>query len=210
MKVIGIELDNVLRNRNYQIAKYYTKEIDKTLDIEDIDISVFDSAAKLFKSKKAREKFLYEDFPYELYGCARAMEKDIVTILNQWTLEHEDEYEVILYSPMEGGITIQSTYFFLSKTGCRVRKVYFPIKTQDIWKLCDIVITANKKVINTKPNDKQVIGIAVSDNKTALKECDEYFNSLNDTLKNSSILLKGVEKSKKVSIFYKIRNIFKK
>ena len=34
---IGIELNDVVRNVNKQILKYYQKDIDPTLDLDDID-----------------------------------------------------------------------------------------------------------------------------------------------------------------------------
>ena len=39
MITIGIELNNVVRDINKQIIKYYAKEFDNTLDIDDIDTS---------------------------------------------------------------------------------------------------------------------------------------------------------------------------
>lgn len=58
MITIGIELNNVVRDINKQIIKYYAKEFDNTLDIDDIDTScdVLNDICK-FDSKHVRNNF---------------------------------------------------------------------------------------------------------------------------------------------------------
>ena len=57
---IGIELNHVVRNINKQIIKYYIKEFNLNVDMEDIDDKedIFKDFAK-FESKYAKNNFLY-------------------------------------------------------------------------------------------------------------------------------------------------------
>ena len=56
---IGIELNHVVRNINKQIIKYYIKEFNLNVDMEDIDDKedIFKDFAK-FESKYAKNNFL--------------------------------------------------------------------------------------------------------------------------------------------------------
>ena len=104
MITIGIELNHVVRDINKQIVKYYAK----------------------FESKHARNNFLYIDYPYEIFGCASTVEKNLSTKITSWLSDIEniedEDIRIAFYSLDEEALTIQSTYFFLSKIGTRVRK----------------------------------------------------------------------------------------
>ena len=52
----------------------------------------------------------------------------------------------------ESELSIQSTYFFLSKIGARVRMMFFPQSADELYDMCDIVITANKEVVEGAPS----------------------------------------------------------
>ena len=59
MITIGIELNHVVRDINKQIVKYYAKEFDPSIDIEEVDKSddVLSTTCK-FESKHARNNFI--------------------------------------------------------------------------------------------------------------------------------------------------------
>ena len=62
MITIGIELNHVVRNINKQILKYYQKEFDPSLDIDELDDKkdVLEAYTK-FKSKNEKNNFIYID-----------------------------------------------------------------------------------------------------------------------------------------------------
>jgi hypothetical protein len=198
MVTIGIELNHVVRNINKQILKYYDKEFKKDLDIDEIDTKddVFKYAT--FESKKQKYNFFYIDYPYEIFGCSETMEKMLAVKITTWLEEIEDiedeDIRIIFYSLNEDALSIQSTYFFLSKIGARVRKVFFPKTIAEIWDECDVVITANKEVVEAEvPEGKKVILInrlfnegvkdkafANYDNLSDIIEDNNFFNALID------------------------------
>ena len=123
---IGIELNHVVRNINGQMLKYYAKDIDPSIDIEEINDKedVLEKYLK-FPSKHDKNEFIYIDYPYEIFGCAKTMEKNLPTSITNWLSDISDiedkEIKIIFYSLGEEALTIQSSYFFLSRIGTRVR-----------------------------------------------------------------------------------------
>lgn len=163
MITIGVELNHVVRNINKQIVKYYTKEYAPDVDPDDIDDreDVLKTFAK-FDSKYERNNFLFIDYPYEIFGCANTMEKKLAVKITNWLTDisniEDEDIRIIFYSMNEEAITIQSTFFFLSKIGTRVRKVIFPKSIEEVWEECDVVITARDEFFEKEiPEGKKVV-----------------------------------------------------
>lgn len=188
MLTIGIELNNVVRNVNKQILKYYKRDVDDSIDLDEIDdkSDIFKGCVK-FKSKKDKYNFIYIDYPYEIFGCANAMEKDLPTKITLW-LEaisniREDDVRIIFFSLDEDNLTIQSTYFFLSKTGSRVRKVIFPKDDLEVWNECDAIITTKTDFFDEGvPEGKKVVLINREYNSDYKDKAFLNYNSLSDII----------------------------
>ena len=152
MLVVGVELNHVVRNINKQLLKYYQKEFDPSMDIDELDdrVDVIEKYMN-FKSKKEKNDFIYIDYPYEIFGCANTAEKKLAVKITNWLTDisniEEEDIRIVFYSLNEEALTIQSTFFFLSKIGTRVRKIFFPKNVSEIWDECDVVITANPDVL---------------------------------------------------------------
>ena len=175
MITIGVELNHVVRNINKQIVKYYTKEYAPDVDPDDIDDreDVLKTFAK-FDSKYERNNFLFIDYPYEIFGCANTMEKKLAVKITNWLTDisniEDEDIRIIFYSLNEEAITIQSTFFFLSKIGTRVRKVIFPKTIEEVWDECDVVITARDEFFEKEiPEGKKVVLI----NRPFNKDCKD-------------------------------------
>lgn len=163
MLTIGVELNHVVRNINKQILKYYAKEFDPSMDWEELDDrkDVLEEYTK-FKSKIEKNNFIYIDYPFEVFGSANTMEKKLATKITNWLSDitniEEEDIRIVFYSLHEEALTIQSTFFFLSKIGSRVRKVFFPKNVSEIWEECDVVITANNELFeNETPEGKKIV-----------------------------------------------------
>ena len=197
MITIGVELNHVVRNINKQIIKYYAKEYAPDVDPDDIDDreDVLKTFAK-FDSKYERNNFIFIDYPYEIFGCANTMEKKLAVKITNWLTDisniEDEDIRIIFYSMNEEAITIQSTFFFLSKIGTRVRKVIFPKSIEEVWKECDVVITARdeffekeipegkKVVLINRPfnNDCKDKAFLNYDNLSEIITDEEFFNKL--------------------------------
>lgn len=214
---IGIELNNVVRNINKQIIKYYKKDINKSFDDENVDYNVLNIIDTLnFKSNKDKFEFMYVDYPFEVFGCAPTMHRNLSVTINNWLVDlsnkEDDKYEVKLFSLKEEGLSIQSTYHFLSKIGCRVREMLFPKDGKDMWDKCDVIITTNERIVYNKPKEKVVVLINTNDNKLLQNSADLTYDSLMDVITDEKFIDKvrlfSIEK--KSTLIDKIKKIFKK
>jgi len=191
---IGIELNNVVRNVNKQILKYYQKDIKPELDIDDIDEKddVFKYAK--FDSLTDKNEFIYIDYPFEIFGSAKPMDKELPMLMNNWLSEltnyEDDEVEVSFFSLNEEALTIQSSYFFLSKIGTRVRKIVFPKDIDEIKNDYDVIITGNKEVIDFFDGNDNVYTILIPNGTTDDCKSTEKYDSLNDVIKDNKLLEK--------------------
>ena len=195
--VIGIDLNDVLRDYTSQFASYYKKVVDPDFDIDNMDFFT-DNFRYLFpfESDKAYQDFVYEDCAYELYGCASPCDKALPARFNNW-LQNDlanmdfEKPRVMLVSPFEFGLTIQGTHFFLSKNAYRAREIYFPKDSQDIWNRCDIVVTASAKLLSKRPNDPKKIGIKIKNKVNESGEAEYNFDSMLQLLSDTE---NGMEK----------------
>ena len=118
--------------------------------------------------------------------------------LTNWLTEltniEDEDIRVVFYSLHEEALTIQSTFFFLSKIGTRVRKVFFPTSIDEVWNECDVVITANDEFFeNEIPDGKKIVLINKPfnekyketaslnyDNLSYLIEDNDFFNKIKE------------------------------
>lgn len=182
---LAIDINDVIRDNLYQFRYIYQKYIDNTFDIDLDTIDTYNIMDHYpFESKDELNQFKYIDYPFELYGRAKVCDKGLPYALNDYlekTLRDLDEIpHVILFSPFEIGLTIQSTFSFLSARTLRAREIYFPIDSMTIYDRADVVITAQPSLIENCPDNKTVIKI----NKPYNKDIDtKYsFDSMMDVI----------------------------
>lgn len=191
---IGIELNDVVRNINRQYLKYYQKAIDHSFDIDDIDDKKDVLSMLKFSSQNEKDEFIYTEYPYEIFGCADSMEKNLAAGMRSWTERlsdiEDDDVRLSFYSLEEGGLTIQATYFFLSKLGTRARKVFFPIKIDEVWEECDVVITANEKLFNNVPEGKKIVLINREKNSEFRDRAQLNYDSLVELMNDNMFFSK--------------------
>lgn len=196
MLTIGVELNHVVRNINRQILKYYAKEYDPSMDWEELDdkVDVIEKYTK-FESKFEKNNFIYIDYPYEIFGCANTMEKKLAVRITNWLSDitniEDEDIRIIFYSLDEDALTIQSTYFFLSKIGARVRKVIFPKTIDELWEECDAVITARNEFFEREtPEGKKVVLINRDFNKEHKDEAFLNYDNLSDVIDDNNFFNK--------------------
>lgn len=175
---IAIDINDVLRDYTNQFIRCYNKIIDPFFKITSEEITDFDFF-NVFpfvdsngnQNKELYYKFKYEDAAFDLFGRADVTERRLISDMILWiqnTLRNFDEDkipEVMIVSPFEMNLSIQSTLSFLAKMGNRVREIYFPIDSSTIWDKCDLLITANPNLISSVPDNKVVFKINAPYNK---------------------------------------------
>lgn len=195
---IAIDINDVVRDFSNNFVRYYIEGYNHEFDLSDFEFWTNDMSALFpFASQKAYFAFVYGDYAFELYGKCPTCTKNLTSELNDWTektikdLDIDEDIELMFVSPMEYGLSIGNTYFFLSKLGTKIREVYLPSDSSTIWDKCDVLITANPKLLETKPEGKTSIKIKAEYNKDS--EADYTFKDLSTFLSDSKNVEKLVE-----------------
>lgn len=184
---IAIDINDVIRDNMFQFRHIYQKYVDNTFDIELDDVTSFNMMEVYpFSSEDELFQFKYVDYAFELFGRAESCGKMLPYSFNDWiektlrNLDEENVPEIILFSPFEMALSIQSTYSFLSAKGIRARGILFPKDSSTIYDKADIVITAQPSLIENCPEGKYVIKV----NKPYNKDCESKyaFNSMDDII----------------------------
>lgn len=189
---IAIDINDVIRAYTAQFANYYKKNIDRELDIDNIDVWTNDLKQVFnFESQQKYLEFLYNDYPYEIFGCAQTIGKNTGSRLTDWCKELEDLDEVpelCLVSTGEYDKTIGSTFFFLSKIGTKIGEVHLLLKENNVWDLCDVLVTANPVLLAIKPENKKSIKINAQYNEEF--DADFTYETFVDFLNDNEIIIK--------------------
>lgn len=205
VKRIAIDINDVLRDYTRQFANMYKKIINPSFEIayEDInDFNFLNIFPFLDDNGNADmylfNKFKYEDCAFEIYGRAEAMDRMLPADFNLWTqntMRNFDEEmlpEIILFSPFEMNLSIQSTLSFLARFGVRTREIHFPSDSVKMWDKCDIMITANPNLLAAKPDNKISFKINAPYNKEAKGTYE--FDSMSDIIHDdNNTLIKLIE-----------------
>lgn len=184
---IAVDLNDVLRDFTANFGKYFRRCYDEDINLDEIEIETNDlSEVFPFKSRYDYEHFTYEDFAWELFAKCPLCDSGLGAAFSNWVtktvtdIDTEDPIEVMIVSPMEYGLTIPSTYWFISKAGCRTREVYLPMDSLTIWDKCDVLITANPKLLKNKPEGKKSVKIVADYNNDC--EADFTYDNMLDFL----------------------------
>ena len=195
---IAIDLNDVLRDYTANFGEYFKKGYDKDINLDEIEITTNDlSEVFPFKSRYDYEHFVYEDFAWELFAKCPSCERGLGAAFSNWVtktitnIDVEEPIDIIIVSTMEYGITIPATYWFISKLGCRAREIYLPTDSSTIWDKCDVLITANPKLLLEKPEGKKSVKIKTDYNANC--EADFEYNNMLEFLSRDEYIEKLVQ-----------------
>lgn len=183
---IGITLNEVIRDYLNQLIYTYQKYIGDT-DIKPEDIKSLD-LLNYFKFKDIDElnKFLYMEAPLEICGHADQLHDGVVNHLNNFIMDIKDDGEhTIQLVSREANKSIPSTLFFLSKLGARFENIRFVTNYSDKWVGVDVLITANPKALENKPEGK--ISVKVKAPYNTDTKADFEIDSILDFIKDSDL-----------------------
>jgi len=189
---IGISINEVLRDFIGQFIYTYDKYIVPELeadgvtvsDLEIEDVTSFNLMDHFeFTDINRFNTFLYLEAPLEIFGHADLMSDGLMNHFNNFlvNIKDDEEHEVYLVS-REVDKSIPSTYFFLSKTGCKSDKIQFCSSNENEWDGIDVLVTANSIALENKPQGKISIKVKSPYNKDvkADYEIDTLLDFIND------------------------------
>ena len=214
---IGIELNGVLRDTIEKFKQTYERylideEYDEKLKIyEAIDnnedykeilnqvetpfkyevLSEVDSMdlTKHFAFPNGDEfyKFMYQEFPMQIFGHAPSAEMTSFNDLNDLYHKYRNEHDLLIVSD-EIGKSKPASLFFISKFGCLLEKVKFYSNQtiNSMWNEVDVLLTANPDLLLNYPQNKFVVKYETKYNKqvfspytiSSLKEFDSMLENI--------------------------------
>lgn len=199
--IIAIDINDIIRDTSGQFLKTYQKFINPNFELDENGIYSFNQMEVYpFESEDALIKFKYIDYPYELYARASVMENMLPYIFNTWCdktlkdLDEENIPHIILFSPFEMALSIQSTLAFLSSNVFRCREYYFPTNSMTIYDKADIVVTTQPSLIEQCPENKIVIKIETDYNKDI--ETQYSYKSLSSLINDPKKLIINILENK--------------
>ena len=199
--IIAIDINDIIRDTSGQFLKTYQKFINPNFELDENGIYSFNQMEVYpFESEDALIKFKYIDYPYELYARANVMENMLPYIFNTWCdktlkdLDEENIPHIILFSPFEMALSIQSTLAFLSSNVFRCREYYFPTNSMTIYDKADIVVTTQPSLIEQCPENKIVIKIETDYNKDI--ETQYSYKSLSSLINDPKKLIINILENK--------------
>lgn len=180
---IAITLNENIRDLTSQVLDVFGRYNMGELDTHNIS---YNNLSDLFVKKSDYENFLYNEASLEIFGHASSTNLGIVSLLNRFILdtEYEEKHEITLISE-ERNNSIQATYFFLAKIGCKIKNIKFFHDYNNVWDFFDVIITNEPTILNSKPDDK----ISVKINKEYNSDCKSNLESenLDDFIENNMI-----------------------
>lgn len=181
---IGIDVNGVLRDTYTKFQRVYESNlIENNLEndpnnhvLEEVEEFVYEfegpitssTLTDFFKFKDQEEylKFMYEEFPMQIFGHAPSTEMNTFNILNETYLEFRSQHDLLIVSN-EIGKAKPSTLFFLSKFGCLFEKIVFYSQStiDSLWNEVDILVTSNSELLENHPSGKILIKYETEYNK---------------------------------------------
>ena len=158
---IAISINGILRDLLGKIKKVHKKYYDSDVE-EDLN---YDNIKELlnFKDQDELLEFLYREAPMEIFGHATEIKNNFIRSLNELAGINKD-YTFTLISD-EVGRGISATFWFLAKYGCSIKniKFYNMSEVEDLWGEFDLIFTNDEPIIKSKPVDKQLYTLNVSE-----------------------------------------------
>lgn len=110
------------------------------------DIFLFKKPEEIkLSAKEVYNRFMYEDYCFEIHGSAPIMYKNMDVHVKNFYLKYSEKADFVVMS-VENHFSIPPTLFFLSKT-CRFKEYLFVDNAVDMWKHCDILITTDPEIL---------------------------------------------------------------
>jgi|JFJP01.1.fsa_nt_gi hypothetical protein len=132
-------------------------QVDEKLGDAPADAFLFKGAKEIhLTAKEVFNRFLYEDFVFEIHGSTPMMYKGMDLHVNEFYQKYKDTVEFVLFSK-ENQLSIPSTLFFLSKTRCRFSNYRFVETNDEMWEGLDILVTTDPELLDNVPEGKNVI-----------------------------------------------------
>ena len=121
-------------------------QVDEKGDAEADSILFKPEEEKKLTAKEVYNRFMYQDFLFELHGAAPKMYPQLDLDINKFLDKYRDTASFTVMS-VENRFSIPPTLFFLSKVQCRFTDYKFLDNAIDMWKHVDVLITTDPEIL---------------------------------------------------------------
>ena len=123
-------------------------QIDEKTGEANADFALFKAPQEVHLTpREVYNRFMYEDFLFEVFGSAPMMYKDMDLHVNKFQEKYKDFVDFIVVSK-ENVFSIPSTLFFLSKIRSRFGNYRFVETNEEIWEGLDYLITTDPELLD--------------------------------------------------------------
>lgn len=190
------EVNNILKDDLLEInpIDYHLGENDGRSDAE---LFLTNKETTYLTPEEVFNRFLYEDYLLEIFGNAKSSYLNVDLDVNMLITKFKD-CEFIFFSK-ENDISIQPTFFFLSKNKFKVRNVRFFRDYSEINGLFDVIITT----------DPELIKLCKKENVTCVSIVKPYNNKLSGvflSVNEIKDLINNKKFEKKINKYVKHKN----
>jgi len=135
-------------------------QVDERLKEAPADAFLFKAPEKkVLLAKEVYNRFMYEDYVFEIHGSAPVMYRNMEVVVNNFNQKYTDTVNFTLFS-VENRFSIPSTLFFLSKMVSRFKNISFVDKAVDMWNDVDVLMTTDPELLELgAPWGKKMIKI---------------------------------------------------
>jgi hypothetical protein len=156
-------------------------QVDEKTGEAPVDHLAFKKEKEKLTAKEIYNRFMYEDYVFEIHGSAPIMYKQMDLHVEKFYLKYCNHVDFVLKSK-ENWFSVPPTLFFLSRIFSRFKKYHFVSSNEEMWDDIDILITTDPEIINGKvPEGKKIIKLERPYNKDLMKgEIDDKILQIND------------------------------
>jgi hypothetical protein len=140
---------------------------DEKLGEAPADFAIFKAPQEIhLTAKEIYNRFMYEDFLFEIFASAPMMYKDMDLHVNKFYEKYKNTVDFVIVSK-ENIFSIPSTLFFLSKIRSRFGNYRFVETDKEMLEDVDILITTDPEILDV-PTGKKLIKLKRPYNETCI------------------------------------------
>jgi hypothetical protein len=130
--------------------------VDEETGVAPIDQFALIKETTKYTPEEMFNKFLYEDYMFEIHGSAPKLYMNADVDLNVFLKRYTEYFDFVFFAKTKQ-VAIPATLFFLSKQRIECKNISFVYNNQELFDQVDWVLTTDPTFVNEKPNDKVVV-----------------------------------------------------
>lgn len=122
-------------------------QVDEKTGEAPVDFLAFKTETNDLTAKEMYNRFMYEDYNFEINGSAPVMYKNMEVDVEQFYKKYSDTVDFVLLA-QENWFSIPPALFFLSRIMSRFKEYKFVEDKQEMWDGVDILITTDPEILD--------------------------------------------------------------